>query len=140
MDAQLVEKWNELCGRLQSTGYDSLSSAEKLWLVTRELIDSTNNGGMISYFYNSGADHLDDCVAALRQLGMEGVHEQVLRVCRLFQTGVPATVSTRNEIIESWDGTADDLLQDIDDAVFSLFPDLERRLDKFVSDNILQNS
>ena len=134
---ELTEReWYKLCNRWTSKGYTSLNEFERVWLSVRELIDCTNNGGMISYFYNSGADHLDDCIASLEQLGADEVKEQVFRLCCLFQNGVPRTPQGRNEVISSWDQSIEGLLDEIDEATFLLVPDLEVRLDEFVSHNI----
>jgi hypothetical protein len=82
MTAQLETLWEALCTRCEESGYTALSNDERVWFNIRSLIDSTENGGLISYFCNSGADTLSDCRAALHRLGAQAV-------------GVPGRCSTR---------------------------------------------
>lgn len=56
MNEATQEMWAELCRRWSEEGYVSLSLPERTWLNARCLIDSVENGGLISWFYNSGAD------------------------------------------------------------------------------------
>jgi len=58
--------WQALCLSSERFGYASLSDHERVWLNLGSLIDSVENGGLISYFYNSDADRLADCQSALR--------------------------------------------------------------------------
>ena len=102
------------------------------------MIYSTKNGGLISYFYNSGADTLTDCLEDLKVLEATEVLAQVKRVCGLFPAGVPTDLDARNEVINSWpdgDDAIEALLQDVDDALMPLMKDLERRLDEHLRRN-----
>src|SRR5688572_11741622 len=103
MRESIITRWEEVCTRLADNGYDSLREPEKDWINVRALIDSTENGGMISYFYNSPADHLDDCLAALDRLNANEMKGLVLRLCSLFPEGVPAKIEERNATIDSWE-------------------------------------
>jgi hypothetical protein len=96
------QKWSELCDKLSAAGYDTLSPSEKDWVNLRNLIDSIENGGLISYFYNSGADHLSDCLDALQRIRAPQVLKEVQKVCALFTAGVPADIDARNQVINSW--------------------------------------
>lgn len=69
MDKNANETWKQLCKKWASRGYDSLSEPERVWFNTRTVIDSFENGGLISYFYNSGADDYDDMLTSLEALG-----------------------------------------------------------------------
>ena len=121
-----TNEWRAVCDKVWSSGFDSLSHAERVWVVTRELMDATDNGGLISYFYNSGADHLQACLEALDERGAGAVKEQVLKQCRLFRSKVPSTVGGRNAIISSWNGSVDAEIDEINDAVMPLLGDLIR--------------
>jgi hypothetical protein len=93
------------------------------------LIDATENGGAISYFYNSGADTLDECLEDLRMLKADSVRAQVERVAALFPGGVPVGIDARNAVIDSWsDGEFDSLLEEVDDELMPLMPSLEEQL------------
>src|SRR4030095_965914 len=133
-------QWQALCDRLARRGYSSLSDNEKIWVNVRALIDSTNNGGFISYFYNSYADTLQDCLRALDALEAHEIRAQVERVCSLFGTRVPPDIDERNEIINSWPDegtdaeTRDTLLEEVDQALFKRFDALEDRLEAVVKE------
>ena len=58
MTSDLESGWQSLCLRWERFGNVALSEDEQAWLNLRSLIDSVANGGLISYFYNSGADKL----------------------------------------------------------------------------------
>jgi hypothetical protein len=118
-------------------GYERLASAERVWVNARSFIDSVNNGGCISYFYNSGADHLDDCREALRTLGATAELTELERVCALFGTTVPADIEERNDIIAGWDDDAHETqtLEDADQALMPMMDGLEARLAKFVKNH-----
>ena len=129
-------QWRVLCAKAYSSlGYSALSDDERVWFNIRALIDSTNNGGLISFFYNSYADTLQDCLRALDKLGADAVRSQVERVCKLFGSQVPLTVSARNEVINSWPDTNPQLsalLNEVDAKLYGYFPDLEASLDAFL--------
>jgi hypothetical protein len=93
--------WKTLCGQMAANGYSSLSDDEKIWVNVRALIDSTNNGGLISFFYNSYADTWPDCLRALETIGAQEILTHVQRVCALFGNDVPLDINERNEVINS---------------------------------------
>lgn len=129
--------WEALCiKRHGSGGYGSLSADEKLWFNIRVLIDLTCNGGLISYFYNSGADTLNDCLAALDRLDAADVRTQVERVAALFGADVPPTVDARSKVINSWpdnDLQRGALLDDVDGKLYDRFHSLEIKLEEFLN-------
>lgn len=128
--------WHALCEkRYGKDGYTALTKDEKVWLNVRGKIDSTNNGGLISFFYNSGADTLPDALDALNVLGAGDVRLQVERVCALFGDQVPSSIDARNAIIDAWpdgDRKLGALLEKVDDYLYGRFPDLEGRLEAFL--------
>lgn len=134
MTSDLESGWQSLCVRWERVGYVALSEDEQAWLNLRSLIDSVENGGLISYFYNSGADRLEDCLTALRRLDAFRVVTCVESVARLFGAPVPRTVDERNRVIDSWpDGAHDKLLDEVDSELMPLVGDLDRQLESFVS-------
>ena len=125
--------WHALCDKYGGQGYDALSAEEKVWLNVRQLIDETENGGLVAFFYNSGADTLPDCLAALDTLGARKVKSQVERVIALFPGGVPKTLDERNEVIDSWEEEeTGETLEEIDEKLYSLFEKLEVTLEQYV--------
>lgn len=47
--------WEEICNK-GFINYLSLSSDERIWFNIQGLIGQVNNGGIISFYYNIGAD------------------------------------------------------------------------------------
>ncbi|MBN1511061.1 MAG: DUF4375 domain-containing protein [Phycisphaerae bacterium] len=130
-------RWKAVCDKLACEGYDALTPPERIWVSVRSLIDSTENGGLISYYYNTGADTLPDCLAALDSPGAEDVRRQVERVNALFGRQVPPSLAGRNRIIDSWgddDERIDAVLTEVDDALQPMFESLETKLDSFPRD------
>ena len=122
----------------RSKGYGNLTPAEQVWVDIRSLIDSTENGGLISYFYNHGADRLHECFFALDLLGADVIRAQLQRIGALFPGGVPKTIDGRNEIINSWDDedeSTHNLMEDVDTVMFAEIGHLEERLAQFLSEN-----
>lgn len=127
-------QWQALCDKWDREGYESLTPDEKTWLNIRSLIDSTNNGGLVSYFYNSGADTLNDCLEALTALEAEDVRGLVERLASLFPGNVPTSIDERNAIISSWDGDSriEGMLEQIDDELFPKLDAVEEKLESFI--------
>ena len=126
---------DRLSERGRTDGYGSLTDTAKVWLNIRSFIDSVENGGLISYFYNPSADTFTDCAAALQTLEARAVYEQVMRLAACFGSSVPTNIEQRNDVIDSWsdDGYEDELIQEIDDILMPLMPELEQRLAHFLS-------
>ncbi len=95
------QRWKSLVKKAFSN-YMALTIDERIWFNAESLVGSIRDGGLISYYYNSGADHLDDCMEALRTLNAHHALRLVLEVNALFPGGVPKTVTGRNEVIDSW--------------------------------------
>lgn len=135
MDDGVARAWDRLCDKIERAGYESLTPREAAWVTVRTLIDDTRNGGLISYFYGSGADNLDECRAALRMLRAPAVVACLDYVAALFAPESLATVESRHEEIDSWnddDEQIDEMLAQLDDKLDELFEDLEEKLDAFV--------
>ena len=129
-----LERWYEVCRKSQVEGYAAMSREERHWLNIRGLIDSIENGGLISYFYNSYSDTLPDCLRALDELGARDVRKQVELVCALFPGGVPGGGEERNEVIRSWadGGPVNALLDEVDERLMPMMPQLEEKLERFL--------
>ncbi len=131
------EKWEIVVDKYFKSGIGSLSLGERIWLYIRSLIDATENGGLISYFYNPGAEHLQDCLLALNELRAIDVKTEVQKILKYFPDGVPDDIDKRNDIINSWndkydDGVLEKDLDGIDHTLFKLFPELERKMGEFL--------
>ena len=134
MHDRLTDQWYRVCDQWKKLGYTALTDDERLWLNVRALIDSVQNGGLISYFYNSGADKYEDCLSALNRLGASDVAEQVERLGAFFGDPVPTDIERRNEIINSWsdNGRQDHVVQEADDVLMPLMGPLEQQLSQYL--------
>jgi len=133
MGLSAKKDWYWLCDRWEHEGYESLNQSEKLWLNTRSLIDSVNNGGLISYFYNSDADRIEDCIAALGQLRALDVLLQVERLAKLFGSSI-STIEERNQIISAWSdyGCEHALCEETDNVLMPQMKQLEKTLEAYL--------
>ena len=111
-------KWEKLVDKAGSNGYDSLLPNEKIWLNVQYLTNSIGDGGLISYYYNSPADTIDDCLKALEVIGATEMKALMERMNKLFPEGVPKDITARNEVISSWpddDEGFEQLLEEIEE-------------------------
>jgi hypothetical protein len=126
-------QWGELCTRWGRDGYAALSRDERVWLNVGSLIVAIYNGGLISFFYNSGADTYDDCVEALGRIGASEVRAEVERVGSLFPGGVSTSLEARNAVINAWaEREVDPFLAEVDGVLMPLMEALETKLAAFV--------
>jgi len=129
------DKWEKLVDKATTNGYDSLGPVEKIWFNIQSLTIAIRRGGLISYYYNSPADTLDDCVRALDVLGATHMKEVIDRMNDLFPDGVPAdTISRRDTIINTWSEDKDfnHLLEEIEESAESAAGMLENKLVEFI--------
>jgi len=126
------DRWKALCVKLSKEGYGALSPAEKTWLNVRSLVDSVENGGTISYFYNPWPGTLSDCLEDLQVVGAGAVRSQLERICGLFPDGVPEDLDARNEVIDSWSDDVEDLLAEVDNILMPLMSDVDQKLRSFL--------
>ncbi len=136
------EQWHQLFGKvIESNGIDTLTPDEKVWYTIQCLINAIQNGGLISFYYNSGADLLDDTIQALRALDSQKMIGWMMRVNELFPGGVPKDILGRNQIIESWpdggEGSAHKFLEPIEDEVQQEAKLLESKLVFFIIEHNL---
>jgi Domain of unknown function (DUF4375) len=138
MDDAARRAWDRLLDRIDRDGYESLNAREAAWVSVRSLIDTTQGGGLISYFYSTAADHLEECRAALRWLKQSAVLDCLDRAAELFPEDSLGNVETRAEAISAWSDDDDEIdatLEDIDDELRDLFDGLEEKLDRFVMED-----
>jgi hypothetical protein len=125
--------WQKLFEKLDAEGYESLSPDERIWYNVRGVIDSINNGGIISFYYNSGADTLDDTIEDLKKLNASNVVSLLTKVNKLFPDGRPSQdIDERNEVIDSWDGEHEELFETLDEKFSDLEAGLETKLEEVV--------
>jgi hypothetical protein len=128
------KRWNQLFEKYDEKGYLSFSSDERIWFNVRGLIDAIENGGLISFYYNFGADHLDETLEDLKKIDANEVINMLGKVNELFPNGTPPKdIDNLNEVIDSWDGLYEELLESLDERFFNeLQETLEIKLGKVV--------
>lgn len=114
--------------------YDSLTFSERIWFNIRGIIDSTNNGGLISYYYNSGAENVYDAIDDLKSIGFENIADIIQKYNKILFKGsiVPKDLEERNGFINDLDDKTDDLLQNLEIDLTDLIDDLETELAKYL--------
>jgi hypothetical protein len=90
-----------------------------------------STGGVVSYYSNSGAGTVDDCLSALRTLGALEVEKVLREANSLFPNGeVPGDIEKRNAVMRSWPlgGYEHRVMELLDDRVMPLLDETEKRL------------
>lgn len=130
------ENWIRLVDKAIRDGYQSLSTTERVWFNAQSFLQAIYDGGLISYYYNSSADTLADCLVDLRALGAHAMERLLDQVNGLFPGGVPGNIGDRNEVINSWtdDGSVDKFLDPIEEEATSEARRLETRLTAFIEE------
>jgi hypothetical protein len=128
------QSWFQLCDKHDEKGYESLSADERIWFNVRGLIDAIENGGLISFYYNHGTDDLDDTMEDLQKIDAIEVINMLEEVNELFPNGKPSKdIDERNEVIDSWDGKYEELLESLDERFYDQLQEtLELKLDKVI--------
>ena len=127
------KNWNNVVEK-SFKQYDSLSSSERIWFNIRGVIDSTNNGGLISYYYNSGAENVYDAIDDLKSIGFENIADIIQNYNKILFKGniVPKDIQERNRFINDLDEKTDDLLQNLEIDLTNLIDDLEKQLEIYL--------
>jgi hypothetical protein len=126
--------WANLVGKAMKD-YNSLTKNERIWFNLRVLIDSFNNGGLASYYYNSGAENVYETIEDLQILGLDKLATIIKKYNEILfhDTKVPKDINERNEIVSKLDEKTDSLLQDIELDFQDQLETLERRLETFIN-------
>lgn len=128
--------WENIVDKCENEGYEKLTSDERIWYNIRSLIDTVDNGGLISFYYNYGADYLEETIEDLQKIGAQEVIKLLEQINMLFPNSVPPSdIDERNLIIDSWGNECenlDDLLEGIDNRFYELEYELESKLEPIV--------
>lgn len=136
------DHWKKLFGKLEIEGYNNLTPDERTWYNVRGVIDSIGNGGIISFYYNHGADNLDDTIEDLHKLNASNIVELLKKVNQLFPIGKPSkNIDERNEVINLLNEELEfvELIETLDDKFYVLENELEHKLEEVVR-RIIQQS
>jgi len=127
-------KWANLVDKAVKN-YNSLTKNERIWFNLRVIIDSVNDGGLISYYYNSGAEKVYETIEDLQILGLEKLATIIKKYNEILfhDTKVPKDINERNEFVSKLDEKTDSLLQDLESDFQDQLETLEKRLETFIN-------
>jgi hypothetical protein len=123
------EHWVKLVGKAVAN-FNSLTPDERIWFTIKALISQVDNGGLISHYYNSGADYNKETIQDLNSLGFDDIANMLKQINKLFPNGQPSiNLSERNDVISNWNDTAiDALLDTLDNKFYSREQEIENVL------------
>jgi hypothetical protein len=127
------DNWASIVNKAISNYY-SLDSSERIWFNCQVIIDSTQNGGLISYYYNSGAENVYDAIDDIKSLGFENIAGIIQKYNLILFKGleVPTDIYKRNEFINSLDESTDESLQSLETELAKLLQDFKMGLLTFL--------
>jgi hypothetical protein len=127
-DKEIV--WKQIFRKIDVSGYGSLNKFERIWVNVDGLIGDVSGGGLISFFYNHGADNYDETIEDLDIIGADNAITLVNKISAMFPGGKPSrNIEERNGIIESWDhDELNDFFESLDDEFYKIIDDLEEKL------------
>jgi hypothetical protein len=115
--------------------YELLTEDERIWFNIQSLIQAVNDGGLVSYYYDHGADHLPDTMADVNMLGADEALALLWQINQLFPGGVPpGDIDERNDIIDTWD---EDEVTSLFDKLDEMFFDRETSLESLLVTHIV---
>lgn len=132
--------WVKICDKGYHD-YKSLTPAERVWYNVECLLGLVQNGGVIGFYCNSGADHVFDTINDLLILGHKDIALILEKMNTLFPNcDIENDFDGRNEIIDnSWDERHSQLLDELDAEFFQKDEDLEDTLVQYILKNKLSS-
>ena len=119
--------------------YNSLTADERIWFNLESLIADVDNGGLISHYYNSGADRNKETIQDLMTLGFKDIADLLNQINTWFPGGQPSTdIEERNKVISTWqEGRYDKLLDSYDNKFYEKEKELENKLIRHIETKVL---
>lgn len=134
------DKWGTIVDKAIKN-YNSLSNDEMVWYNIRVLIDAVNNGGLISYYYNSGAENIYDTIKCLSILQMDSIIRIIEHYNNILfgESKVPQDINIRNEYVSSLTKKQDVETDILENEIRFLIDELDERLNKYLNDKSLSD-
>ena len=132
--------WEKLVDKAISD-YNSLSIEERIWFNIECLIAAVDNGGLVSHYYNSGADHNKETIIDLATLGFQDIADLLLQINKLFPNNEPSiNIDERNDVISSWTDSSelDNWFEQLDTQFYNKEGELEQALVKLIETRIVK--
>lgn len=107
--------------------YLSLTSDERLWYNIQSPIGSVDNGGLISFYYNSYVERVYETIEDLKFLGFQDIANILIEINKLFPNEKPSIdINERNISISNWpNGKYELVLDNLDKLFYSKEEQLE---------------
>ena len=130
--------------KLVTKGFDDFQSLipnERIWFTVQGLLGDVNNGGLISHYYNHGADRNKETIDDLETLGFSDIADLLKRINNWFPGGQPSPdVEERNRVISDWEGEEyDELLENFDNQFYDKGKELEDELIRHIETKVLSS-
>lgn len=144
MEYELWEDaWMELVEKVMMGEYETMNEDERIWFNIRSLIDSVDDGGIMSYFYNSNADYIEETLEDLKKIGADEVVDMIMSICELFPGAKPSKdTDERNKVIDSWatkNLDYSEYFDGVDENFYEIEEELERLIEPIVKRIIKDN-
>jgi hypothetical protein len=126
------EEWCQIVDKgLQN--YLLLTPDERIWYNIQILIFSAENGGLVSFYYNSGADYVEETIEDLLKLGLIDAAKFIEGFNKLFPYGKPSkNLEDRCKVIENWTEEQNNLSNSIENKFFEEINKIENALIKHI--------
>ncbi|CCH55754.1 hypothetical protein BN8_05039 [Fibrisoma limi BUZ 3] len=123
------QAWEKLVDKGFSN-YESMTPAERIWFNLQTLLDTVDNGGLISHYYNTDADRNRETIEDLIVFGFPELADLLLSINAWFPGGHPSLdIEERNDAISNWaEGQYDSLLEEFDNRFYAMETALESAL------------
>ncbi|CAM3572413.1 DUF4375 domain-containing protein [Paenibacillus lupini] len=130
--------WQSIWQKVENDGQSSLNKYERIWLTVDGLIGDVSGGGLISFFYNHGADNYTETIEDLETIGAESAITLVNNIGSMFPDGVPpVNIEERNEIMDSWEhDELNEFFENLDEQFYAIMDDLENKLEPVIAEAI----
>ena len=127
------DEW-EIVSEKGMADYGSLSPDERVWFNCHTLMEQADSG-IISFYYNESADHVDDTIHDLEKIGFSEPIAYLKKINSLFPGGVVPDIEKRNEIINSWDSEEyNAMFEEIDDKFYGFKKQFTVKILDFIMD------
>lgn len=119
--------------------FDSLTPEERIWFTVETLILQANNGGLISFYYNSYGERVHETIQDLETIGFADIANTLKEINKLFPNEEPSQdVDERNLAISSWpDGKYDKLFDALEETYNNRRDELVKTLIQHIITNQL---
>jgi len=130
------EKWKIIVDKYFTIGVDALTPLEKVWYYCEEFIASMDDGGISSYFYNHAGENYFDALKSLEIIKATQTKKLLQIIGDLFPNRKPSKdISERNDIVASWEGKEDRLINEVDSKYRKQNEKPEELLVKYLQEN-----